>query len=123
MRATDAIVTNPKNKAEVSGHFDLSKASLQDKLALLEELIKTQGEGNTFIVVTNQAGAAKMSTLWGTTSWRSTASVGTTPTDIVVDRRRLCRVSSRSRPQPPYSGVFPSIAARRSHSTTVAQLH
>jgi len=61
MRATDAIVTNPKNKAEVSGHFDLSKASLQDKLALLEELIKTQGEGNTFIVVTNQAGAAKMS--------------------------------------------------------------
>jgi len=55
------MLNNPQlskfqGKAQWGPLFDLSSATLQEKLELLEALIKEVGEGNTYIVVTNQDG-------------------------------------------------------------------
>lgn len=61
MKVDDNILTKFGDSANLTGLFDLSSATMQQKLELLEALIKAHGEGETFIVVTDKAGASKMS--------------------------------------------------------------
>ena len=60
MHPSNPLFAKFQHLVSASGHFDLAKATMQEKLELLEALIKDQGEGNTYIVVTNKDGADKM---------------------------------------------------------------
>jgi hypothetical protein len=60
-KSSDPILQKYGERASFTGLFDLSEATMHDKLELLEAIIKAQGEGDTFIVVTKKEDAAKLS--------------------------------------------------------------
>lgn len=48
------------DSAKGTGHYDISKCSMEEKLKLIEALIRNLGEGNTYLVVTSKDEAKNM---------------------------------------------------------------